>query len=738
MPKWGIKTKLIILVLSAILPILILNFYLLFKDLKHDKLMLEQSALHQSQMVSEEIDQALFEGWQHLSAFSEFPAIKNKSWQKCSQFLSHIKPQYPYYENIFVSDTDGWVRCSAVPYKKMVNNKDRSYFKEVIEKKGYAIGDVVIGRITGKPVIVLAYPVLDQSNNLTAVIGAALSLLNVDKMFTSMNLIPNTVIILTDQQGSIVTSNIEPEKYIMQDISSAAWFQEILKRKDGMLTLQFMGEERLTAISSPKMIKWNSIVGIPASAVYGPLRDDLLKNIFFSLLILSITLFIAKVFGRYIIEPISELTREVREVGYGDFRRLVNIKTGDEIEGLASSFNDMVRKLDERKVENEKLQKQFFLSQKMEAIGTLTSGIAHDFNNMLNVILGYTQLIMEEVDKNSPQYRHFQQIYNAGQSAADLTGQLLAFSRRQVIDPKIVNPNNIITNLEKMLKRLLGADIALQISLAKDLSPVMADKGQMGQVIMNLCVNARDAMPEGGQLIIETMNTQLDETYRISHPWAGPGSYAMISITDTGIGMDEETQARIFEPFFTTKELGKGTGLGLAVVYGIVKQHNGLIHVYSQKGQGTTFKIYLPAFSGQAEAITTPKLTELKGGNETILLAEDNDMLREMAETILKKFGYTILTAKNGDEAIQIFNANNDKISLAILDIVMPVCGGEEAYARMSAIKPGLKVLFVTGYSAGTHHTDFISKERHPFLQKPFSQEDLARKVREALDSSVD
>lgn len=735
MPKWGIKTKLLILVLTAVLPIFVLNFYLLFKNLKHDKLMLEQSALHQSQMASDEIDQALFESYQHLSTFSEFPAIKNKNWQKCSQFLSHIKSQYPYYENIFVGDTDGFVRCSAVPFNKMVTINDRSYFKEVMGKKRYAIGDVAIGRITGKPVVVLAYPVLDQSNNLTAVIGAALSLLSVNKMFTSMNLIPNTAIILTDQQGRIVSSNIEPEKYTMQDISSAAWFQEILKRKDGVITLQFMGEERLTAITSPKMTKWNSIVGIPTNAVYGPLRDDLLKSIFFSLLILSITLFVAKVFGRYIIEPISELTKEVREVGYGDFRRLVNIKTGDEIEGLASSFNDMVRKLDERKVENEKLQKQFFLSQKMEAIGTLTSGIAHDFNNMLNVILGYTQLIMEEADKNSPQYRHFQQIYNAGQSAADLTGQLLAFSRRQVIDPKIVNPNNIITNLEKMLKRLLGADIALQISLAKDLSPVMADKGQMGQVIMNLCVNARDAMPEGGQLIIETMNTQLDETYRISHPWAGPGSYAMISITDTGMGMDEETQARIFEPFFTTKELGKGTGLGLAVVYGIVKQHNGLIHVYSQKGHGTTFKIYLPAFSGQAEAITTPKLAELRGGNETILLAEDNDMLREMAETILKKFGYTILTAKNGDEAVQIFNANSDKISLAILDIVMPVCGGEEAYARMSAIKPGLKVLFVTGYSAGTHHTDFISKERHPFLQKPFSQEDLARKVREALDS---
>lgn len=737
MPKWGIKTKLVILVLSAILPIFMFNFYLLFKDLKHDKLMLEQSALHKSHMVSDEIDHALFESYQHLSAFSEFPAIKNKNWQKCSQFLSRMKPQYPYYENIFVADTDGWVRCSAVPYKKMVNSKDRSHFKKVLEKKGYAIGEVVIGRITGKPVVVLAYPVLDQSNNLTAVIGAALSLLNVNKMFASMNLTPNTAIILTDQQGRIVTSNIEPEKYIMQDITNTAWFQEILKRKDGLLTLQFMGEERLTAITSPKMTKWNSIVGIPTNAVYRPLNDYLLKSLIFSFLILSISLFIAMSLGRYLTRPISELSKEVKEVGAGNFRRLVSIKTGDEIEGLASGFNDMVRKLDEKKVENEKLQKQLFLSQKMEAIGTLTSGIAHDFNNMLNVILGYSQLSVDEAKKGAPQYNYLQQIQKAGQSAADLVQQLLAFSRRRVIDPKIISINDVIANLEKMLKRVLGADIELKLALTQETSNVMADKGQMEQVIMNLCVNARDAMSDGGQLSLETINTHIDEAYCITHPWAEPGSYAMLSITDTGVGMDEETQARIFEPFFTTKELGKGTGLGLAVVYGIIKQHKGFIHVYSQKGQGTTFKIYLPAFSGQAEAVAMPKSAELKGGNETILLAEDNDMLREMAETILKKFGYTILTAENGDEAVQIFNANKDKIALAILDVVMPVCSGEEAYARMSVIKPGLKVLFVTGYSASAHHTDFISKGRHPFLQKPFSQESLAIKVREALDSSA-
>ncbi|MBI5180898.1 MAG: response regulator [Nitrospirae bacterium] len=734
MLKLGIKTKLIILVLITAIPVSLFNFYLLYQDLKRDKSSLKQSALHQSQMISDEIDQAIFESWQHLSTFAEIPVIKSARWQECSKFLSSLKSRYPYYENIFVADLNGWVRCSAVPFKETVNINDRSYFKEVIEKKQYTIGSVTIGRIVGKPVAILAFPVMDHANNITAVIGASLSLINVNAMFSHISLSPNTVILLIDQKGRIVSSNKEPEEYVMKDISNANWFQEILRKKEGILTLLFMGEERLTAVTAPRMVEWNSVVGIPTDIIYAPLKSYLIKSIFWGIMVLGLTFFIAIFIGRYISRPLSTLSKEIKEVGKGDFHRLVKIKTGDEIEELASSFNEMVKKLDERKVENEKLQKQLFLSQKMEAIGTLTGGIAHDFNNMLNVILGYTQLVIDETKKNTAQRRYIQQIQKAGYSAAELVQQLLAFSRRQVIDPKIININEAIYNLVKMLHRIIGENIALKLSLSENVLPVMADPGQMVQVIMNLCVNARDAMPQEGELTIETSNTIIDESYCQVHPWAHPGSYALLSITDTGIGMDSETQARIFEPFFTTKELGKGTGLGLAIVYGIIKQHNGLINVYSQKGHGTTFKIYLPSASGKIEALKTPEIAEVKGGKETILLAEDNDMLREFAETVLKDIGYTVIAAKNGDEAIQIFSANSDKIQLTVLDVIMPVCNGREAYDRMRAVKPDLKVIFVTGYSIATHHTESIAKEKLPLLQKPFTKESLARKVREALD----
>ncbi len=738
MPKFSIKTKLVILVFVITFPIFTLHLYhVIYEDVHHAKHMADDFVSHRAKMVADQVDLILTAGRRSLITFSEITEIKNGDWDGCRRILSALKPQYPHYENIFVIGSDGWTRCSAVPQMKQVYAGDRPYFIEAMNKKGFVIGEVLIGRITGKPVVVMAYPVLDKSNRPVALIGASLTLLRFHEILGHLDISNDAITILTDEKGRILTSNIKAEEHVLKDVSNTPWFQAVSKNRDCCLKLVYMDEERLTASASPTMVAWHSIIGIPTRDIYAPLKRDLWKGILFSTLILITALFIAKILGKQVAGPIMQLSQGARDVSRGDFKKLINIKTGDEIEKLAGSFNEMVKKLDEKKVENEKLQKQLFLSQKMEAIGTLTGGIAHDFNNMLNVILGYAQLVIDEAEKDSTQRRYIQQIQKAGQSAAELVQQLLAFSRRQVIDPKIISINDVVQNLVKMLHRIIGEHIALKLSLSDDISPVMADTGQMVQVIMNLCVNARDAMPEGGELAIETSNTIIDEEYCQIHPWAHPGFYALLSITDTGIGMDSETQARIFEPFFTTKELGKGTGLGLAIVYGIIKQHNGLINVYSQKGYGTTFKIYLPSASGKPEAFETPWIAEVKGGKETILLAEDNDMLREYTETILKDLGYTVIAAKNGDEAIKIFTANSDKIQLTVLDVIMPVCSGREAYERMRDVKPDLKVIFTTGYSIATHHTESIAKEKLPLLQKPFSKESLARKVREALDSSA-
>lgn len=736
MPKFSIKAKLIILVLVTAAPLFIFNlYYITFTSARNFKKSVEASATHRSHMVSDDIDDIITRNRQTLITFSEIPDIKRQNWNKCREIFTALKPYYLYFENIFVTDKSGLIQCSAVPQTKNISIADRTYFSEAVKKMELSVSEAIIGRITGKPIIVLAYPVKDYSNNLVGVIGASLSLLRIYETFAHTDLPEPSVILVIDENGRIVTSNIESDEYDLKDIKNSAWFPRTAKKNGCCFEAEFMGKKRLIAVTSPSLVNWLSVIAIPSENIYGPFQKAIWSTALINTLVLSIALFAAVILGRLITEPITQLARNVKEIGSEGFKRLMKIKTKDEIEELADSFNEMVVKLDEKKVENEKLQKQLFLSQKMEAIGTLTGGIAHDFNNMLNVILGYTQMVIDETKKNTTQRRYAQQVQKAGQSAAELVQQLLAFSRRQVIDPKIININEVIDNLVKMLHRIIGENIALKLSLSENISPVMADPGQMVQVIMNLCVNARDAMPQGGELTIETSDTIIDEAYCQVHPWAHPGPYALLSITDTGIGMDSETQSRIFEPFFTTKELGKGTGLGLAIVYGIIKQHKGLINVYSQKGHGTTFKIYLPSASGKAEALKAPRIAEVTGGKETILLAEDNDMLRELAETILKGLGYTVIAARDGDEAVQIFTANSDKIQLAFLDVIMPVCSGKEAYERMRAVKPDIKVLFTTGYSIATHHTESIAKEKLPLLQKPFSKEGLARKVREALDS---
>jgi PAS domain S-box-containing protein len=380
------------------------------------------------------------------------------------------------------------------------------------------------------------------------------------------------------------------------------------------------------------------------------------------------------------------------------------------------------------------LEEQLFQSQKMESIGTLAGGVAHDFNNLLTAILGNTQLARARLEPDAPLYQRLVEIEKAANRATLLTGQLLAFSRRQQLERKVIDPNETLSNFGRMLRRIIGEDIELHVKTAPNLPPIFADSVQIEQVIMNLAVNARDAMPEGGQLTIETHQVQLDEAFCQQHPWAKPGQYVQFVVSDTGAGMDQEVQKRIFEPFFTTKKVGKGTGLGLAVVYGIVKQHDGLIHVYSEVGQGTTFKIYLPAARRAVAAEDRATEPELRGGTETILLAEDEEVLRKLGEEVLVGLGYTVLLAADGLEAIELYQAHRDEVALVMLDVVMPHLGGRETYERIRASGSQVPVIFMTGYSAEMTRSTFIAETGATLLQKPYTVDALGRKVAEALE----
>jgi two-component system, cell cycle sensor histidine kinase and response regulator CckA len=380
------------------------------------------------------------------------------------------------------------------------------------------------------------------------------------------------------------------------------------------------------------------------------------------------------------------------------------------------------------------LEERLLQSQKMEAIGRLAGGIAHDFNNLLTIINGYSGQALDMLGKNDPLHDEIEEIYRAGERAATLTKQLLAFSRRQVLEPRVLSLNLIVGDMERLLRRVMGEDVELSTELEPKLDSILADPGQIEQVIMNLAVNARDAMPSGGRLLVETSNVELDETYAREHGPVRPGSYVMLVVSDTGFGMDRETQAHIFEPFFTTKRQGKGTGLGLSTVFGIVQQSGGNIYVYSEPDRGTTFKIYFPRVAAGPQSVER-RPAKAAGGSETVLVVEDEAGVRKLIHSVLKQAGYLVLEAGNGREALLLIETHPGAIHLIITDIVMPEMSGKELADRLRTVRPEAKLLFISGYTASAVARDRALEPDAAFLQKPFTPGALVAKVREVLDA---
>jgi len=420
------------------------------------------------------------------------------------------------------------------------------------------------------------------------------------------------------------------------------------------------------------------------------------------------------------------ISKDGRQIPYEFRASLLRDLTGNLV-GISGLGRDLT--------ERNNLEDQLRRSQKMEAVGTLAGGIAHDFNNILNVILGFGTMVMDKLETDGPSKSQMNEVLAAAERATNLTKRLLAFSRKQRTEVKLTNVNELITDIRKMLVRIIGEDIEFNLDLSDRSLIVMADAGQIEQVLMNLVSNAKDAMSNGGRLTIGTGLQEIDDEYIAANGYGTPGTYALITVADTGHGVDAETQEKIFEPFFTTKGIAEGTGLGLAISYGIIKQHNGYIKVYSEPGQGTVFKIYLPFIEVSA---LPDKKTEaafpVRGGNETVLVAEDNASLRELARIVLESFGYSVITAEDGEDAITKFMGSKEGIDLAMLDMIMPKKNGKEVSEAIRKVSPRIKILFASGYTMDIIKDKELTESGFDFIDKPIRPQDLLRKVREILD----
>ncbi len=437
--------------------------------------------------------------------------------------------------------------------------------------------------------------------------------------------------------------------------------------------------------------------------------------------------------------PLANLVDGVRALGRGDFTYPLERSGGDEVAEVTAAFDRMRTSLRESQQEHKQLEERLHQAHKMEAVGRLAGGVAHDFNNLLTVICGHGDLLLDRTNPEDTHRHSLEQIRKAAGRAVSMTRQLLAFSRRQVLQPRVLDLNAVVADLGKMLPRLIGEDIEYIFQPQSSLAPVKADAGQIEQVIMNLVVNSRDAMPDGGTITVRTQNVLMNEVEARKRPPMTPGPYVLLSVADTGQGMSEETKAHIFEPFFTTKEVGKGTGLGLATVYGVVKQSGGFIWVASLPGQGATFEIYFPQ---ALETVTKPEAEvippAIPGGSETILVVEDEPDVRELACEFLTVSGYSVLEARNGLEALEILSRQSRTIHLVLSDMVMPKMGGAELTARLKTLRPNTKVLLMSGYSEYSGGPPGQVPSQTLILQKPFSLRSLVEKVRDVLAGKAD
>ncbi len=679
---------------------------------------------------------------QLLFGLARSPGLDTRDRLACSAFLSQVRDKYPQYTGILTIRPDGQLFCDSLRTGRNLDLTDRDYFKRAQLLTDAIAMEPAFGRLTGTAVLQVAYPVRGDAGELRYVLLASIHLAQVVMAQLRDAIVPGASILVVDRHGRVLLTSGELTARIQPGTSIAkSGIFKFAQGHVGGAAAEFVsaaGDTQVWAVAANPITAVAGIyvmAGKPQSLLVASANRRLAE----AMLILAGAVLLGFLALGYFAEvalrrPIATIAAMIKRLRHGDLQaRIPAPHPRGELGVLMQELNDSAQAQHQQRIAIEELNARLRESQRLEAVGQLTGGVAHDFNNLLTVILGNAEVLRERLGGDPKLASMADMVVSAADRGAQLTQRLLAFARKQALEPQIVEVNQRVADMDALLRRTLGEHIEIEFTRGAGLWPALVDPVQLDNALLNLCLNSRDAMPEGGRLTVETANAYLGHEYVQAHADVKAGQYVMLAVSDNGSGIAPQHLARVFEPFFTTKEKGKGTGLGLAMIYGFAKQSGGHVSIYSEPGQGTTVKLYLPR-AGHAQAAL--KLTDgsmtASGGTETVLLVEDDALVRRYAHDQLVALGYTVIEAHNGTQALQVLQAQGE-VDLLFTDVVMPGLTGKQLADQARLLRPQLKVLYTSGYTENAIvHQGRLDPGVH-LLTKPYRREELARRVRDAM-----
>jgi len=720
-----IRQQLAALVLVVALPLLGLAAYAIVKSRHNDTAAAGRTSLQLAALTASSVQGFIANAQAQMAVVAERPLVGLMDRAHCDPFLAELHRLNGFSANVTTIDLGGNTVCSAVAVSRgaLPRVADTAWFKTARRTGRFTVGEPYIGRITHRRVVLLLLPVVDHGRRV-GYLTLPIDLVRFQRFFARLATTANALLTVITDAGEIVARSFDAKDYVgtIVPLNARPGLDET-----GTVRTGVDGIKRIYASAPIAGTSWIASSGIPVSVAYGPSNRLVTTLVIVGAVLLALALAAALLTANWIARPVEALARRARDVTEGRPRGQALTAGPQEVVVAAERLDEMVDALEES-------EEQLRQSQKMEAVGQLAGGIAHDFNNLLTAISGHCELALARIGDAELKLRaNIEAIAGAAERATRLTRHLLAFSRRQVLQPTVFDLNDAVTGSDALFRRLLGAHVEIRTSLAPDGCPIEADRSQVEQILMNLAVNARDAMPDGGILRIETETVELAGPEARRRFDAPEGEYALLRVADTGIGMDAETRVHALEPFFTTKPPGEGTGLGLSMVFGSVRQSGGYLSLASEPGAGTTFEILLPlvAALAPAEPLAASRLRDTTG-SERILLVEDEPAVRALTCEILADRGYDVVAAADGEEAVGLAAAQS--FDLVVTDMVMPKMRGAELAAKLRRSHVGLPVIFMSGYAYSTAEGGGLAHD-DLFIQKPFSAHDLTVLVRMTLDS---